>query len=57
MRLVICSNCDESINQFDRHCDQSINQFKFKSSAGGGHIFPKKKKKNLLFVFVSEKTI
>ena len=27
MCLAIWSNCDESINQFDRYCDQSINQF------------------------------
>ena len=53
MCLVIWSNCDESINQFDRHCDQSINQFKFKSRVLGVVIFFQKEEISLL-IFVSE---
>ena len=42
--LIICSNCDESINRFDRYCDQLINQ-NFKTRALGVVIFSKKKEK------------
>ena len=48
MCLAIWSNCDESINQFDRHCDQSINQFK--TGHWGWSYFFQKRKKSLICI-------
>ena len=50
MCLAIWSDCDESINQFDRHCDQSINQFKFKTGYWGWSYFSKRKKKSVIYI-------